>query len=68
MSLQNIANHYSRICHSINLSGKGYGFPYDDVSPSNSSTDQSGSISDPNPELLTVAVGGADAPSMHLDS
>ncbi|KAN0082284.1 hypothetical protein V8E54_003582 [Elaphomyces granulatus] len=55
-----ITNHYSRICHSINLDGKGYAFPYDDVSPS-SSIDQSGSISDPNPQLLTVAVGGANA-------
>lgn len=56
-----ITNHYSRICHSTNLDGRGYGFPYDDVSPSSSSSDQSGSISDPNPQLLTVAVGGANA-------
>lgn len=52
-----ITNHYSRIVHSANTDGKGYAFPYDDVAPTNG-TDQSGSVFDPNPQLLTVTVGG----------
>ncbi|KUL90081.1 hypothetical protein ZTR_02882 [Talaromyces verruculosus] len=52
-----ITNHYARIVHAANLDGRGYTFPYDDVAPTNGA-DQSGSIHDPNPQLLTVAVGG----------
>ncbi|KAL1964956.1 hypothetical protein VTN77DRAFT_6156 [Rasamsonia byssochlamydoides] len=55
-----VTNHYARIVHAANLDGRGYAFPYDDVGPSGGA-DQSGSISDPNPQLLTVAVGGANA-------
>lgn len=62
-------NHYSRIVHAANLDKRGYGFPYDDVAPSNGG-DQSGAVSDGSPQLLTVTVGGgnasvsaADAPS-----
>ena len=53
-------NHYARIVHAANLDGRGYAFPYDDVGPTGGA-DQSGSISDASPSLLTVAVGGMDA-------
>lgn len=53
-------NHYARIVHAANLDGRGYAFPYDDVGPSGGA-DQSGSLSDGSPSLLTVAVGGMDA-------
>lgn len=53
-------NHYSRIVHATNLDGLGYAFPYDDVSPTNGAN-QSGSVSDSSPQLLTVAVGGNNA-------
>ncbi|KAJ6084121.1 glucan endo-1-3-beta-glucosidase [Penicillium sp. IBT 16267x] len=52
-----ITNHYARICHATALDGRGYAFPYDDVGPSGG-VDQSGSVSDGNPKLLTVTVGG----------
>ena len=52
-----ITNHYARIVHAANVDGKGYAFPYDDVAPSDG-TDQSGYVTDPNPQLLTVTVGG----------
>ena len=55
-----ITNHYSRIVHAANLDGRGYAFPYDDVTPSGG-PEQSGEVNDPNPRLLTVAVGGANA-------
>lgn len=53
-----VTNHYARICHATTLDGRGYAFPYDDVAPSNGA-DQSGSVYDPSPKLLTVTVGGA---------
>jgi len=55
-----ITNHYARIVHAANLDGRGYAFPYDDVTP-NGGVDQSGFVADPNPMLLTVAVGGGTA-------
>jgi len=55
-----ITNHYSRIVHAANLDGRGYAFPYDDVGPAGG-PEQSGEVNDPNPRLLTVAVGGAHA-------
>ena len=55
-----ITNHYSRIVHAANLDGRGYAFPYDDVAPAGG-PEQSGEVNDPNPRLLTVAVGGANA-------
>lgn len=55
-----ITNHYARIVHATNLDGRGYAFPYDDVAP-NGGVDQSGYVADPNPTLLTVAVGGGTA-------
>jgi len=53
-------NHYSRIVHAANLDGLGYAFPYDDVCPTNGAN-QSGSVSDSSPQLLTIAVGGNNA-------
>ncbi|KAL9136546.1 MAG: hypothetical protein Q9175_002245 [Cornicularia normoerica] len=57
-----ITNHYARIVHAANLDGKGYAFPYDDVTPTNG-VNQSGAVQDPSPRLLTVAVGGGNASS-----
>ncbi|KAI1331211.1 glucanase B [Xylariaceae sp. FL0255] len=52
-------NHYARICHSVNIDGRGYAFPYDDVAPSSETApDQAGTVSDGSPQLLTVTVGG----------
>ena len=48
--------------HAANLDGVGYAFPYDDVTPTNG-VNQSGAVQDPNPQLLTVAVGGGNASS-----
>ena len=53
-------NHYSRIVHSVNLDGKGYAFPYDDVQPSGGA-DQSGEVHAGDPNLFTVTVGGRNA-------
>ncbi|MBR7829802.1 carbohydrate-binding protein [Actinospica sp. MGRD01-02] len=55
-----VTNHYARIVHAANLDGRGYAFPYDDVTPTGG-TDQSGFVSDGNPTLLTIAVGGGTA-------
>lgn len=55
-----ITNHYSRIVHSVNLDGRGYAFPYDDVAPDDGK-DQSGAVFDGRPRLLRVAVGGQGA-------
>ncbi|KAJ5130295.1 uncharacterized protein N7515_006334 [Penicillium bovifimosum] len=52
-----VTNHYSRICHSVSLDARGYAFPYDDVAP-NGGADQSGSVYDGSPRLLTVTIGG----------
>ncbi|KAF3770431.1 family 64 glycoside hydrolase [Cryphonectria parasitica EP155] len=57
-----ITDHYARICHATELDGKGYAFPYDDVTPTGGA-DQSGYLSDPNPSVLTVTVGGPSTTS-----
>ncbi|KAJ9154999.1 Glycoside hydrolase family 64 protein [Pleurostoma richardsiae] len=57
-----VTNHYSRVCHEVSLDGRGYAFAYDDVGPSDG-VDQSGSVFDPSPQLLTVTVGGPSASS-----
>ena len=57
-----VTNHYARICHATALDGRGYAFPYDDVGPSNGA-DQSGSVYDGSPKLLTVTVGGPSSNS-----
>ncbi|KAI0804125.1 glucanase B [Xylaria sp. FL0064] len=52
-------NHYARILHGVNLDGRGYAFPYDDVVPSGATgPDQAGTVFDGSPALLTVTVGG----------
>ncbi|KAI0603496.1 glucanase B [Biscogniauxia sp. FL1348] len=52
-------NHYARICHAVNLDGRGYAFPYDDVVASgDTEPDQAGTVFDQNPDLLTVTIGG----------
>lgn len=48
-------NHYSRIVHEVNLDGRGYAFPYDDVT---TGADQAGTLFTPEPALFTIAVGG----------
>jgi Beta-1,3-glucanase/Carbohydrate binding module (family 6) len=59
-----VTNHYSRILHETNLDRRGYAFPYDDVAPSGG-VDQSGSVFDPDPSLLSIVVGGDDAGVPH---
>ncbi|KAI1640896.1 glucanase B [Biscogniauxia mediterranea] len=55
-------NHYARICHAVNLDGRGYAFPYDDVVASgDTEPDQAGTVFDQNPDLLTVTIGGPSA-------
>ncbi|ORY69681.1 glucanase B [Pseudomassariella vexata] len=54
---ETITNHYSRVCHDTNADGRGYAFPYDDVGPSDGG-DQSGSVFDGAPKLLTVTLSG----------
>lgn len=56
----NPTNHYARVVHANNLDGRGYAFPYDDVTPPGGQ-DQSGYLSDGSPQLWTVAVGGSQA-------
>ncbi|OJD35725.1 glucanase b [Diplodia corticola] len=53
-----ITNHYSRIVHEANTDKRGYSFPYDDVAPDNG-VDQSGSVFDGAPQVLTVYIGGS---------
>jgi hypothetical protein len=53
-------NHYARIVHAANLDGRGYCFPYDDVTP-DGGVDQSGFISDGSPASWLVTVGGGNA-------
>lgn len=47
-------NHYARIVHSRLLDGRGYAFPYDDVTPG---PDFSGAVHAGDPSVLTVTVG-----------
>lgn len=55
-----VTNHYARIVHAANVDGRGYCFPYDDVTPTGGA-DQSGFVSDPTPSNLLVTVGGGNA-------
>lgn len=50
-----ITNHYARLVHEANHHGRGYAFPYDDVS-SGTETDQSGFVSG-WPKSFTVSIG-----------
>ncbi|KAK3714072.1 hypothetical protein LTR37_008101 [Vermiconidia calcicola] len=53
-------NHYARVVHNANLDGKGYAFPYDDVTP-DGGVPQEGAVFSFSPALLTVSVGGRNA-------
>lgn len=55
-----VTNHYARIVHEVNLDGRGYAFPYDDVVPGGGQ-DVAGTLFDGDPVLFTVSVGGQDA-------
>ncbi|KAH8879868.1 hypothetical protein GQ53DRAFT_755628 [Thozetella sp. PMI_491] len=61
-----ITNHYSRIIHSVNDSGLGYAFPYDDVAP-NDASNVDGAVADSNPTLLTISVGGGNVTTRSVD-
>lgn len=54
-----MTNHYARIVHAAEEGGRGYAFPFDDVTPTGGQ-DQSGAVMDGNPGVLTVTVGGGD--------
>ncbi|KAH6603922.1 glycoside hydrolase family 64 [Trichoderma cornu-damae] len=49
-------HHYSRIVHELQVDGRGYAFPYDDVNP-DGHEDVSGLVSSGKPHTLTVYVG-----------
>jgi len=51
-----VTNHYARIVHATSLDGRGYAFPYDDVSPTGGA-DQSGSVSSGSPAGLAITLG-----------
>ncbi|MEU6352524.1 beta-1,3-glucanase family protein [Streptomyces sp. NPDC047072] len=61
-------NHYARLVHATSTEGRGYAFPYDDVTP-DGGTDQSGFVTAGDPSLLTVTLspvhggGGTTPPS-----
>ena len=54
----NPADHYSRIVHKYEVNNIGYAFSYDDVAPAGGA-DQSGTLHEETPTLLTLYVGGA---------
>ncbi|MFD3943345.1 beta-1,3-glucanase family protein [Streptomyces sp. NPDC058579] len=49
-------NHYARLVHAHTGEGRGYAFPYDDVTPTDGA-DQSGFVTAGDPTLLTVSLG-----------
>jgi hypothetical protein len=49
-----ITNHYARLVHEANIDGRGYAFPYDDVS--GGGVDQSGFVNG-NPKAFKVTIG-----------
>lgn len=51
-----ITNHYSRAVHQGQVDGKGYSFPYDDVSPAPDNV--AGVVAGKDPRLLQIFVGG----------
>jgi hypothetical protein len=53
-------NWYSAFVHKIEAEGKGYAFSYDDVSPTEQDN-TSGSVYAPDPQVLTVFIGGASS-------
>ncbi|KAL1311427.1 hypothetical protein AAFC00_001588 [Neodothiora populina] len=50
-------NWYSSIVHDFQIDGRGYAFPYDDVTPTGGQ-DTSGLLATTQPKLLTVYIGG----------
>ncbi|KAK6362620.1 hypothetical protein TWF730_000076 [Orbilia blumenaviensis] len=54
-----VTNHYARLVHEVNVDGRGYAHPYDDVAASGGG-DHSGFVNDGRPEKLVVIVGGAE--------
>ncbi|KAF2222288.1 hypothetical protein BDZ85DRAFT_199831 [Elsinoe ampelina] len=54
-------NWYSKFVHDFEIDGRGYAFSYDDVSATGTE-DLSGLLSDPEPSLLSITVGGPDSP------
>ncbi|KXJ97696.1 glucanase B [Microdochium bolleyi] len=57
-----VANHYSRIVHEVNIDGRGYAFPYDDVVPSGTEQpEQAGTAFDGDPDVLTITLGSLRA-------
>lgn len=53
----NPASHYSRLIHELEIDGRGYAFPYDDVNPDEGGN-ASGLVSSAVPDTLTIYVGG----------
>ena len=53
-------NWYSAFVHQVEMEGKGYAFPYDDVTPS-TRYNTAGVVSAPDPQLMTIFVGGTEA-------
>ncbi|KAL7930154.1 glycoside hydrolase family 64 protein [Trichoderma chlorosporum] len=49
-------NHYSRLVHELQVDGRGYAFPYDDVNP-DGDENASGTVAARDPSLLTIYVG-----------
>lgn len=54
---EGVTNHYARIVHEWAGEGRGYAFPYDDVSPSDDQN-VAGTVSDGSPDVFVVSVGG----------
>lgn len=50
-------NWYSAFVHEVEIDGRGYAFPYDDVAPS-TQDDTAGIVAAPDPQLLTITIGG----------
>ena len=50
-------NYFSKFVHQFELDGLGYAFSYDDVAPTGDSG-VAGLVSDANPQVLTVIIGG----------
>lgn len=53
----NITNHYCRIVHAAHPDGRGYTFPYDDVSP-NDQSNVAGTVVSGRPKTLIIGYGG----------
>lgn len=50
-------NEYSAMVHEVEIDGKGYAFPYDDVTPSEGD-DVAGFVAAADPSSMTVILGG----------